>query len=86
MIRRRAVIDATRCTACGECIAACPKDAIREPSEFCCAKCVKYCLAMEVPCKPVGVYICPDLCDGCGLCIPVCPVGASSLVEAEIEL
>jgi Na+-translocating ferredoxin:NAD+ oxidoreductase subunit B len=86
MLPRRALIDTAVCTACGECVRECPKGAIRQPSEFCCAKCVKYCLAMEVPCSPVGVSVCPDLCDGCGLCVPVCPVEAVSMVEAVIAL
>ncbi len=40
---------------------------------FCCAKCVKYCSTMEVPCEPARIAICAERCDGCGQCVPCCP-------------
>lgn len=76
-------VDPRRCTSCGECAAACPRGAIREPSGFCCAKCVKYCLAMEVPCTPAVFVVCAELCDGCGACVPACPTGAIAMRGAE---
>ncbi len=70
---RRPTIDRTLCTNCRACVVHCPKGAIEEALNFCCAKCVKYCLGMEVPCRPAGVTICEELCDGCGKCLPACP-------------
>jgi NAD-dependent dihydropyrimidine dehydrogenase PreA subunit len=40
---RRPVIDPDACVDCGTCVEACPRRAIQEPSNFCCAKCAKYC-------------------------------------------
>jgi hypothetical protein len=37
---------------------------------FCCAKCVKYCSTMEVPCEPARIAICAERCDGCGSVLP----------------
>jgi len=70
------VIDVDLCTDCRACIAACPRDAIFEPLNVCCAKCMKYCMTLEVDCKREKPAIAVDRCDGCGLCIPVCPTGA----------
>jgi hypothetical protein len=58
---RLPTIDPTLCTNYRACVEHCPKHAIEEPLNFCCAKCVKYCLSMEVPCRPAGVTICADL-------------------------
>jgi Fe-S-cluster-containing hydrogenase component 2 len=71
-----AAIDAERCTDCRACIPACPRDAIFEPLQVCCAKCMKYCVSIETDCKREKPAIAIDRCDGCGLCLPVCPVGA----------
>ena len=73
---RKPTIDAALCTSCGACMTACPVLAIVEPQNYTCAKCVKYCATMEVPCTPVGITICSSICDGCGRCIPACPNGA----------
>jgi NAD-dependent dihydropyrimidine dehydrogenase PreA subunit len=70
------VIDPETCTDCRECIPACPRHAIFEPLDVCCAKCMKYCSTLEVDCQREKPAIAGNLCDGCGLCIPVCPVGA----------
>jgi Pyruvate/2-oxoacid:ferredoxin oxidoreductase delta subunit len=69
----RAVLDTAKCSSCGVCVSTCPHHAIEEPMNFCCAKCVKYCLTYEVPCEPARIAICAERCDGCGLCIPSCP-------------
>jgi Pyruvate/2-oxoacid:ferredoxin oxidoreductase delta subunit len=72
-ITRRPAIDADRCVDCGSCVGVCPNDAIQEPMNFCCAKCVKYCLTMDVPCRPGSVVVCLERCDGCGTCVSACP-------------
>ena len=73
---RSVVIAASRCTRCGACISACPRGAITDPSGNSCAKCVKYCSSMEVPCTPGSPCISRALCDGCGDCIVACKQGA----------
>jgi Pyruvate/2-oxoacid:ferredoxin oxidoreductase delta subunit len=73
---QRPVIDATKCVNCKACIGGCPNNAIQEAFDYTCAKCVKYCFAMEVPCRPVHVVICDQKCDGCGACVSVCSYGA----------
>jgi Fe-S-cluster-containing hydrogenase component 2 len=70
------VIDADKCTDCRECISVCPRDAIFEPLDVCCAKCMKYCMTMEVDCKREKPAIAVERCDGCGLCLPICPASA----------
>jgi ferredoxin len=75
----KAVLDAAKCSSCGMCVSSCPQDAIEEPMNFCCAKCVKYCSTMEVPCEPPRIAICAERCDGCGQCIPSCPSDAIHL-------
>ncbi|MBN2573582.1 MAG: 4Fe-4S binding protein [Deltaproteobacteria bacterium] len=76
-------INADRCTDCRECIPVCPRDAIIEPLNVCCAKCIKYCATLEVDCKPEKPAISVSLCDGCGLCLDACPVGAIEWSEAD---
>ena len=76
-----AVLDTAKCTSCGMCVSSCPFHAIEEPMNFCCAKCVKYCSTMEVPCEPARIAICAERCDGCGLCIPCCPNQAIQLAQ-----
>jgi len=72
----RAEINPLLCTGCRACIASCPRGALQEPQDYCCAKCVKYCLTLDVPCTPLAVFLREDLCDGCGKCVPACPEGA----------
>jgi hypothetical protein len=50
----------------------CPKNAILESSNNCCAKCIKYCMTMEVPCSPEYIVFDYDTCDSCGHCITSC--------------
>lgn len=66
-------VDAAKCNSCYSCVEACPRNAILVPMNTTCAKCVKYCLTMEVPCSPEHVVFSYDLCDGCGICVEACP-------------
>lgn len=76
VVMRRPTIDAAKCVDCKACIDGCPNHAIEEAFDYCCAKCVKYCLVMEVPCQPLRVAIRDERCDGCGVCVSVCSYGA----------
>jgi ferredoxin len=80
------VIDPDKCTDCRECISVCPREAIFEPLNVCCAKCMKYCMTMEVDCKREKPAIAVGLCDGCGVCIPVCTVGAIGWSTTETSV
>jgi Pyruvate/2-oxoacid:ferredoxin oxidoreductase delta subunit len=77
------IIDVDRCTDCRECISVCSRNAIFEPLNICCAKCMKYCMTLEVECKREKPAIGIDRCDGCGLCIPACPAGAITWSAVE---
>ena len=68
------------CDGCGICIAECPAGALVETGNTGCAKCVKYCLTMEVPCLPARVVLLDALCDGCGVCAAACPHDAISMI------
>lgn len=72
----RPIIDVGTCTDCRECLPVCPRGAIFEPLGVSCAKCVKYCMTLEVDCQVEKPAIAVDRCDGCGLCLAACPVGA----------
>lgn len=67
------VIDFLKCKKCNKCIEACPNNAIIEPLNTSCSKCIKYCILMEVPCSPKNLIFDYELCDTCGLCIKACP-------------
>jgi NAD-dependent dihydropyrimidine dehydrogenase PreA subunit len=73
---RRPIIHEDTCTGCRKCLEACPTQAIQEPLNYCCSRCVKYCSVMDVPCRPESVVLCYHLCDGCGRCLEACPHGA----------
>jgi Pyruvate/2-oxoacid:ferredoxin oxidoreductase delta subunit len=68
------------CDGCGICIARCPTRAMVEPGNSGCAKCVQYCITMEVPCLPAQVVVIDALCDGCGICAAACPHQAISII------
>jgi Na+-translocating ferredoxin:NAD+ oxidoreductase subunit B len=70
---RLPVIDPGKCIACGKCAAACTRNAILEPMNTSCAKCVKYCISMEVPCNPEILIFDYSRCDACGACVSACP-------------
>lgn len=67
------------CICCDDCIEACPLDAIRKPQDSACAKCIKYCISMEVPCRPDLPVICLENCDACGICAEACEHEAISM-------
>lgn len=69
-------IDPARCTCCGACVLACPRGAIVQARGSSCAKCVKYCSSMEVPCSQGAPSIAEALCNQCGDCLAACREGA----------
>jgi len=36
--------------------------------------------------SPEKAYVISDLCDGCGVCVPICPVNAISIVEGKAKI
>ena len=66
------VIDYSKCTKCDECYLICPNNAIVKSANSACAKCIKYCMSMKVPCDPENYVFCYDKCDSCAQCISVC--------------
>jgi ferredoxin len=72
-LQKLPAVDAKKCNKCNTCIGACPEKAIGESSNNCCAKCIKYCMTMEVPCNPEYIVFDYEKCDSCGLCVASCP-------------
>jgi ferredoxin len=70
------VVDETKCTSCGKCIAICPTHVICAKPNYSCSRCMKYCMTMNVPCNPDHYIFCYENCDACGKCIEICPTGA----------
>ena len=68
--------DMTKCKKCNICFNTCRQDAITIISNSCCAKCIKYCMAFDVPCHPEYITIDYSVCDSCGECVAKCPNGA----------
>jgi heterodisulfide reductase subunit A len=67
-----AVVDPVACTACGDCLTACPYDAISMAEEG----------------DGHFAVISPTGCKGCGGCVPICPENAIDLLgytDAEIS-
>jgi heterodisulfide reductase subunit A len=59
-----AIVDAIACTACGDCLTACPYDAI----------------SMTEGADRHAAVISPTGCKGCGGCVPICPENAIDLL------
>ncbi|HPV41099.1 MAG TPA: 4Fe-4S binding protein [Spirochaetota bacterium] len=78
-------VDAKKCKKCNLCINACPVNAILESTNNCCAKCIKYCISMEVPCSPEYIVFDYERCDACGKCLAACPHEAISWVTVTSE-
>lgn len=66
------IIDISKCTKCDKCLNICPHDVIIKASNTACAKCIKYCISIKVPCNPNNYVFCYDKCDSCGLCVSAC--------------
>ncbi len=77
------VIDAAKCNRCNTCVDVCPRNAIHEPADTTCAKCIKYCFSMEVPCMPEHLAFAYDLCIRCGLCVAACPQKAIAWLTGD---
>lgn len=67
------VIDITKCTVCNKCINICKEKVIMKTDNQSCAKCIKYCIMMKVPCKPDNYSFNYLLCTACGDCVSICP-------------
>ena len=66
-------IDTSKCTRCNSCIQVCSRGSISAVLNTACAKCIKYCIAFTVPCRPEYLAFDYKLCNSCGLCISACP-------------
>ena len=73
MLSQYPIINADKCVKCKLCIEVCPTNAIHIPAKSSCAKCVKYCVTMQVPCAPEKLIFDYDQCTACGNCLPACP-------------
>ncbi len=72
-----AVIDKEKCTACGQCVKACPKNVIKLVAKT--DKPIVLCSSKE---KGAGVTkVCRVGCIGCSLCVKECPVDAIVLKD-----
>lgn len=76
-VRHIAVVDEEKCTACGQCVAACPKGviALRSTSE-----------KITVLCHNTGkgkpvMDACKTGCIACGMCARICPTDAITMVN-----
>ncbi len=71
------VIDKTRCTSCGACIAVCPKKIIERIPRS-----AQIYVACSSQCKGKDVMnVCSKGCIGCGICARSCPHGAITMVN-----
>ncbi|HPS58631.1 MAG TPA: 4Fe-4S binding protein [Spirochaetota bacterium] len=80
------VVDIDKCTRCNACVKACPVNAISVALNTVCAKCIKYCIVLPVPCQPEYISFDYNRCTSCGLCIQSCQQDAVSWADiAEAE-
>lgn len=80
-IEKFPVLNSALCTMCYVCVEVCPHKAIYDANQASCAKCVKYCMVSNVPCKVGHLIFCHDLCDSCGKCVEACPEGAIQMKD-----
>jgi len=80
LLIKRNYIDIQKCTACGACIPACPKEAISLIPSFDrrSSTCIRYPHSI-----PQAYVINRDLCDQCGECLSVCTPGAIDLSQKD---
>lgn len=78
-------IDIHKCVKCGKCVDACPHGAIMKEPGYACARCIKYCISLSVPCNAEQYVFCYELCEACGLCVSVCEAGAINWCEIVID-
>jgi Pyruvate/2-oxoacid:ferredoxin oxidoreductase delta subunit len=76
------VIDIAKCVKCSKCIIICPAQAIVNERSMSCARCIKYCITMEVPCNTDNYIFDYQKCNSCGLCISECDQNAISMINS----
>lgn len=72
-INHKAVIDHEKCKGCGQCMRACPYNAITEQERPCISACKAKAISLNEQKK---ADIDPDKCVRCGACVRQCPFGA----------
>ena len=70
---RKAVVDHSKCIACGKCVAACPYGAIERKQRPCERGCVPGAISMGED-KKAAIDV--NTCIACGSCVYQCPFGA----------
>jgi pyruvate-ferredoxin/flavodoxin oxidoreductase len=82
------VWDPSICIDCGKCAIVCPHAAIRmkayTPADLANAPAgfkSKDCMGRDLPGMKLTVQVSPDDCNGCGICVEVCPAHSKELVK-----
>jgi NADPH-dependent glutamate synthase beta subunit-like oxidoreductase/ferredoxin len=79
IIHPTAIIDEEKCIACGECKYICAFNAIERNETAIEFKAIRDSINPSLILTRYKSKVISDLCEGCGACIGVCPVGAISL-------
>ncbi len=77
------VLDVSKCTRCSTCISVCPVNAISVIYNSACAKCIKYCMVLPVPCMPDYLQFDYGRCSSCGLCVESCVQSAVTFMDVK---
>lgn len=77
------VVDVDKCTRCNACIKSCPVNAVSVTLNSVCAKCIKYCIVLPVPCNPEYISFDYDKCTSCGLCVESCVQDAVVFMDSK---